>query len=119
MRTIALALSAIVASLTEHYAAATGMPWDPHVTADMLDHYAFAWFRYEHSLAPHTPAAIVELGFISHPRDREVLIDRADAAARGVVEVILRLLEARPRSVLFAQEIAVPLAAPPSASPSR
>lgn len=110
--------SALVASLTEHYAAATGLPWDPHVTDDMLDYYAFTWFRYEHALAPHTPAAIVELGFISHPRDREVLIDRADVAARGIVEGILRFLEARPRGTLFAEEIAVPLAPPPSASPS-
>lgn len=106
------------ALLTEHYAAATGLPWDPHVTDDMTDYYAFAWFRYEHALAPHTPAAIVELGFISHPRDREVLIDRSDAAARGLAEGILRFLDAHPRSLLFGQDIAVPLAPPPSASAS-
>jgi hypothetical protein len=105
------------ALLTEHYAAATGLPWDPHVTDDMTDYYAFAWFRYEHALAPHTPAAIVELGFISHPRDREVLIERGDAAARGLTEAILRFLDAHPRSLLFGQDIAVQRAPAPTASP--
>lgn len=108
----------LVASLREHYRAATGLPEDRNVTDDMRDYYAFAWFRYEHSLAPHTPAAIVELGFISHPRDREVLLDRSDDAAKGLAEGILRFLGAHDRSVLFAAPIVVTTVPAPSASPS-
>lgn len=110
--------AALVAALSEHYAAATELPWDPNVTAAMTDYYAFAWFRYEHALAPHTPAAIVELGFISHPRDRDVLVEHGERAARGVVEGILRFLDAHPRATLFGEEIGVRTVPAPSASPS-
>jgi N-acetylmuramoyl-L-alanine amidase len=108
----------LVRSLTEHYGAATGLPWDPHVTDDMTDYYAFAWFRYEHALAPHTAAAIIELGFISHRVDREILVERQDVVARGIVEGILRFLDAVPRSALFAEDIVVPTVPAPSISPS-
>lgn len=108
----------LVRSLTEHYAAATGLPWDPNVTDDMTDYYAFAWFRYDHALAPHTAAAIVELGFISHRADREVLLERQDVVARGIVEGILRFLNAVPRSTLFREDILVRTVPPPSASPT-
>lgn len=108
----------LVRSLTEHYGAATGLPWDPHVTDDMTDYYAFAWFRYDHALAPHTAAAIVELGFISHPADREVLLERQEVVARGIVEGVLRFLDAVPRSVLFRDDIVVPTVPAPSASPT-
>lgn len=99
---------ALVQQLTEHYGAASGLPWDPHVTSDMTDYYAFAWFRYEHALAPHTPAAIVELGFISHERDRTLLVDHADVVAGGIAEGILRFLAATPRRTIFSGDIVVP-----------
>lgn len=108
----------LVRSLIEHYGAATGLPWDPHVTDDMTDYYAFAWFRYDHALAPHTAAAIVELGFISHPADRELLVERQEVVARGIVEGLLRFLDAVPRSVLFGDDIVVRTVPAPSASPT-
>ncbi len=108
----------LVRSLTEHYGAARGLPWDPHVTDDMTDYYAFAWFRYEHALAPHTAAAIVELGFISHPADREILLERQEVVARGLVEGILRFLDAVPRTSLFRDDIVVPTVPAPSVSPT-
>jgi N-acetylmuramoyl-L-alanine amidase len=108
----------LVELLTEHYGAATGLPWDPHVTDDMTDYYAFAWFRYEHALAPHTPAAIVEMGFISHSDDRELLLEEQDLVSRAIVEGILRFLDAVPRSALFANDIVVPIVPAPSVTPT-
>jgi N-acetylmuramoyl-L-alanine amidase len=108
----------LVRSLTEHYAAETGLPWDPHVTSDMTDYYAFAWFRYEHALAPHTPAAIVELGFISHPDDRAILTEKQDVVARGIVEGIMSFLDSVPRSMLLRDDIIVPIVPAPSGSPT-
>ena len=109
---------ALVRSRTEHSGAASGLPWDPHVTDDMTDLYAFAWFRYEHALAPHTPAAIVELGFISHPVDRELLVDHQETLARGLVEGIAKFLGSLPRETLFAEDIRVPIVPAPSATPT-
>lgn len=98
----------LVQELTEHYGAASGLPWDPNVTGEMTDYYAFAWFRYEHALAPHTPAAIVEMGFISHAQDRALLVDHADVVAGGIAEGILRFLAATPRREIFTGDIVVP-----------
>ena len=78
----------------------------------MTDYYAFAWFRYEHALAPHTAAAIMELGFISHPEDRSLLVDQPDLVARSVAEGIIRFLDAVPRSELFGEDIIIPQASP-------
>jgi N-acetylmuramoyl-L-alanine amidase len=108
----------LVRSLTDHYAAKTGLPWDPHVTTDMTDYYAFAWFRYQHALAPHTPAAIVELGFISYPDDRALLTEKQDVVAAGVVEGIMSFLDSVPRSMLFRDDIIVPIVRAPSGSPT-
>lgn len=108
----------LVEQLIEHYAAGTQLPWVERVTADMIDYYAFAWFRYEHALAPHTAAAIVEMGFISHPFDRPVLLNEPDRVARAIAEGIIRFLDAVPRSVLFGEDIVVPIVPPPAATSS-
>lgn len=108
----------LVQALIDDYYAGTGLPWNERVTADMTDYYAFAWFRYEHALAPHTAAAIVEMGFISHPLDRPVLTDEPDRVARAIAEGIGRFLDAVPRSTLFGEDIVVPTVPPPAATPS-
>ena len=54
----------LVTWLTDSYARSTGLPWDPAISEDMTDYYAFAWFRYEHALSPFTPAAVLEMGFL-------------------------------------------------------
>jgi len=108
----------LVETLTEHYLAGTGLRWDTNITGAMTDYYAFAWFRYEHALAPHTAAAIVEMGFISHPTDRALLLAEPDRVARAIAEGILRFLDAVPRAVLFGDDIVVPTATAPPVSPT-
>ena len=109
---------ALVRALTEEYGRATKLRWDNNVTGEMTDYYAFAWYRYEHALPPHVPAAIVELGFISNDDDRELLVDHADVVAQGIAQGVLRFLAETPRSSLFAKEIVVPTVPAPSATPS-
>ena len=104
---------ALVDTLTKEYAAATGMPQNDQITDDMTDYYAFAWFRYEHALAPHTPAAIVEMGYLSNTQDRATLVDEPGVVAQGVANGVLRFLEANPRAALFADPILVPTVAAP------
>ena len=104
---------ALVGALTDTYADATGMPWNDNVSGDMTDYYAFAWYRYEHALSPFTPAAIVEMGYLSHEEDRTVLLVRQGQVAKGIADGITRFLAEKPRSVLFAQDIVVETVAPP------
>ena len=103
----------LVESLTDSYADATGLPWDDNVSGEMTDYYAFAWFRYEHALSPFTPAAIVEMGFLSHGEDRKILLEEQGTVARGIADGIARFLASKPQSALFAQDIVVATVAPP------
>lgn len=68
---------------------------DANVTGDMLEYYAFNG-RFHHSVARRTPAAIVELGYLSHPLDRE-LLRRPDRVAALLEEGIVAFLRQRGR----------------------
>ena len=105
--------NALVDALTTEYAATTGLPLNDQITEDMTDYYAFAWFRYEHALAPHTPAAIVEMGYLSNRDDRALLVDDPGVVAQGVANGLLRFLAANSREALFANAISVPTVAAP------
>lgn len=81
----------------EAYLRASGLPDDDaNVTGSMLEYYAFNHRRYRHSVSPHTPALIVELGYISHPDDRGWL-ERPDRPAAALADGILAFLEERGR----------------------
>jgi len=84
----------LLTSLKSAYDPVIGLPYDENgITRNMRGYYAFAWWRYEHAIHPMTPAAIVELGFVTNPTDREIMVKKADelgtALARGV-EVFLQ-----------------------------
>ena len=104
---------ALVSALTDTYADATGLSWNDNVSSDMTDYYGFAWYRYEHALSPFTPAAILEMGYLSHADDRAVLLEQQSSVAKGIADGITRFLAEKPRSVLFAQDIVVETVAPP------
>lgn len=81
--------AALAESLRRAYAAFTGLAYHENtITHDMTQYHAFA------RLESHTPAAIVELGFMGG--DRELLTARQDQAARGIAEGVLAFLRARP-----------------------
>lgn len=76
----------LVDCITRHYAARTGLPFDPYtITYDMTRYHAF----YE--IDRHTPAAIIEAGFMLD--DRELLTQRPDVAAAGIVDGIVCFIE--------------------------
>jgi hypothetical protein len=84
---------ALVEWLYTEYGRATGLPRDDeHITRRMLFYYAFNNRRYYHAIAPGTPAAIVEAGFLTSAADRAVLIGAPDRAAQGLANGILGFL---------------------------
>ena len=86
----------LVAALHEHYGAATGLPVDLNgVTYNMRGYYAFNSYRYRHAITPDTPAAILELGYLSNRVDREYLLEYAATAAAGMAAGVLAYLDAR------------------------
>lgn len=78
--------SPLVACLNQEYAAATGL--DIHettITEHMIDYHAFR------KIAPGTPAAIVETGFMF--MDRELLVEQPEKPAQGIANGIVCYLE--------------------------
>ncbi len=87
------ASEALAAAVGASYPAITGLPDDAQgASYDMRAYYAFAAYRYWHSVAPTTPAVIIECGFMTHPADRKLLFDRPDLIGRGIAEGVLAYL---------------------------
>jgi N-acetylmuramoyl-L-alanine amidase len=85
--------------IADEYAFQTQLPPDLRpeaITPDMRYYFAFNWRYYQHAIAPTTPAAIIELGFITDETDREVLFGQPEIAAQGLANGILRFLESEP-----------------------
>jgi N-acetylmuramoyl-L-alanine amidase len=83
----------LAALLTETYGAATGLPHYPLITRRMRGYYAFNSRRYRHALHPMTVGVILETGFLTSPRDRRIIVDAQDRAARGIADAVIRFLE--------------------------
>jgi N-acetylmuramoyl-L-alanine amidase len=70
------------ACLHDRYTRATGLPFlSGNITINMTDYHAFR------AIAPSTPAAIIETGFLN--LDRSLLVDHPDVVAEGVVAGVL------------------------------
>lgn len=76
----------LVQALEDSYGQKTGMPSDPSVTRAMRGYYAYSTYRgEEYRLGATTPAAILEMGFMSNAADRALMFNNPELIARGVV----------------------------------
>ncbi|MEA2575855.1 MAG: N-acetylmuramoyl-L-alanine amidase [Chloroflexia bacterium] len=76
----------LVQSVDMGYAKVTGMPQDGSITRAMRGYYAYSTYRgEEYRLGSETPAAILEMGFMSNAADRALMFNKPDLLARGVV----------------------------------
>jgi len=76
----------LVACLNQEYAVYTGLPQHPaSITDSMTNYHAF------NEIAPQTPGAIIETGFLLD--DRQLLQYRPKVVARGIAAGILCFLE--------------------------
>lgn len=84
----------LMAAISEAYAEATLMPVDPvGASRRMTAYYAFNSRRYCHAIAPGTPSAILETGYLTSAVDRQILLGDPDAAARGIARGLLTFLD--------------------------
>jgi N-acetylmuramoyl-L-alanine amidase len=76
----------LVQAIEDGYSQTTGMPQDPSVTRAMRGYYAYSTYRGEaYRIGATTPAAILEMGFMSNATDRGLMFNSPDLLARGVV----------------------------------
>lgn len=79
------------------YLRVTGLPDDTaNVTSAMAEYYAFNFRRYRTTVHPATPALIVELGYLSSPRDA-ALLGRPERVARALSGGVIQFLQGRNR----------------------
>jgi hypothetical protein len=84
---------ALVDALYDSYGSAiSSMPEDPNISRRMTAYYAFNWARYEHAIHPYTPAAIVELGFLTNAADRQLMLNQPERLAQAVSDGVLAYL---------------------------
>jgi hypothetical protein len=77
----------LVQSLVEGYGNRTGLPEDSNITLAMRGYYAYSTYRGEaYRLGESTPAAILEMGYMSNPSDRALMFNNPDLIARGVAD---------------------------------
>jgi N-acetylmuramoyl-L-alanine amidase len=108
----------LLSDLQDAYAKGTAMDYDgTHVGVDMRYYYAFNWGRFQHATSAHTPAAILEMGYISSDDDRRLLTAEPDRIASAIASGVLRFLAETPRAQIFQKDIVVPLP-PPVAAPT-
>lgn len=112
------AAEALAAAVQDSYARATGLPPDPRgASVDMRAYYAFASYRYWHSIAPTTPAVIIETGFMTYPGDWNMLFKQPEVVAQGIADGVLAYLQARdPNDAAVRQPIDLPMLKPRAAN---
>ena len=102
----------LVTAIREAYGKATGLGYDgKHITVDMTYYYPFNWGRFLHVTSAHTPAAILEMGYLSSDDDRALLTAHADDAAKAIADGLLAFLSATPRAEIFRDDLVVQLPA--------
>jgi N-acetylmuramoyl-L-alanine amidase len=108
------ASDALAAAIAESYPSVTGLRADPlGPSYAMRAYYAFAYYRYWHSIAPTTPATIVETAFMTHPADRELLFGQPELIAEGIAQGLLRYLRSYDRDDDTAREpVGLPMQRP-------
>jgi N-acetylmuramoyl-L-alanine amidase len=78
--------------LYQSYAAVTGFKRERGITAAMTGYYAFNNLKYRYTLNGATPAAIIELGFLTNTADRNYLATQPGMVAKGLVRGLMAFL---------------------------
>ncbi|NWJ48151.1 MAG: N-acetylmuramoyl-L-alanine amidase [Chloroflexi bacterium] len=87
---------ALVGNIFNAYGKLTGLGVSDSITRNMTGYYAFNNRRRVNSISKITPAAIIEMGYLTNSSDRNVLLNRQEAVAQGLADGIIKFLDARP-----------------------
>jgi hypothetical protein len=82
-------------AITAAYGPATGQKIDGLVSRAMIYYYAFNSGDFTHAIAPQTAGVIIELGFLTSPTDRNLLVTQQPTIAKGLADGVIGFLSAR------------------------
>ena len=100
----------LVAIMREEYGRATGLPWSPAITRNMTGYYAFGSTRLRHAIHPTTPAAILEMGYVTNPADRALMTGQTERVVQGIVRGLVRFVDSLPPPEQRERPVAAPVA---------
>ncbi len=84
----------LMETLTSEYRLATDLPEDGSVTRNMRGYYAYSPWRLNYRVSNYTPAAIVEVGFMTNASDRAVMFNRTQQVASSIAAGVTAFLKA-------------------------
>ncbi|MEI7556800.1 N-acetylmuramoyl-L-alanine amidase [Candidatus Chlorohelix sp.] len=87
---------ALVGNIFDAYGKLTSLGVSDNITRNMTGYYAFNNRRRVNSISKITPAAIIEMGYLTNSSDRKVLLNHQEAVAQGLADGIINFLDARP-----------------------
>lgn len=87
---------ALIEAISDRYGKATRLPLDPNVSRAMTGYYAYNPRRYETIISRQTPSTIIELGYLTNPTDRALLVGGQEVIARALADGILTFLNLPP-----------------------
>ena len=79
--------------LRQEYVKITWLPQETYIPSSMPYYYAFNSNKFLYAVHPQTPAAIIETGYLSNPRDRAIILTNPDMAAEGIANAILKFFK--------------------------
>lgn len=85
----------LVKLLKKEYKSVTGMGYDPYITDNMTHYYAFAWWKFDHSIDPSTPSAIVETGYLTNTSDRKIIAKYPHLPAQAIAQAVTAFVESK------------------------
>ena len=94
-------------TLYTNYAAATGLPHEAGITINMTAYYIFNNHSFQTSLDGMTPAALIEMGFLTNASDRIILTTGYNKMATGLVNGLTAFLTATTSPVTPATHLPV------------
>ncbi|OLC52293.1 MAG: hypothetical protein AUH85_17510 [Chloroflexi bacterium 13_1_40CM_4_68_4] len=99
----------LIETLAREYERVTHLPNNLSLTDEMTGYYAFRSSRFDHAVTALTPAAIIEMGFLTSAADRSLLLGQRDLVAFGIASAVQRFLEEMPSRMRARPDLMLPL----------
>lgn len=86
-------------ALRTSYGPVSGLRWDgEHISSGMRGYYGMSVGRFRHTISNFTPGVILEMGYLTNPADRRLMVEQSDRLARAVAEGVLLFLRSKPEA---------------------
>lgn len=83
------------AAIESSYSKATGISWDDNISESMTEYYAFNYKDHLNAVSAKTPAAIIEIGYLTNYYNRRFILNNKTTVAEGIANGIVNYINNR------------------------